>query len=111
MNNIAHDGENSKYISERIRSFFKTCGLSEALQKGNCYKEKGVAATAIIEYLFCLVFRNRSAYADILLGGTNLKKDTIGGLKVIPDVLPISCVTVRIGYEGKGANDNATWKT
>ena len=77
MNNIAHDGENSKYISERIRSFFKTCGLSEALQKGNCYKEKGVAATAIIEYLFCLVFRNRSAYADILLGGTNLKKDTI----------------------------------
>ena len=47
------------------------------MQKGNCYKEKGVAATAIIEYLFCLVFRNRSAYADILLGGTNLKKDTI----------------------------------
>ena len=77
MNSIAQNDENSKYISERIRSFFRACGLAEALQKSNCYKEKGVAVTAIIEYLFCLVFRNRSAYADILLGGTDLKKDTI----------------------------------
>lgn len=77
MNSIAYDGENSKYLSERIRSFFKACGLSEALQKSNCYKEKGIPVAAIVEYLFCLVFRNRSAYADILLGGTGLRKDTI----------------------------------
>lgn len=77
MNSIAQSNENSKYISERIRSFFRTCALTEALQKSNCCKEKGVSVTAIIEYLFCLVFRNRSAYADILLGGTDLKKDTI----------------------------------
>ena len=77
MNSIAHDNENSKYISERIRSFFKACGLSEALQKSNCYKEKGISVIAIIEYLFSLVFRNRSAYADVLLGKTDLKKDTI----------------------------------
>ena len=74
MNSIAQSNENSKYISERIRSFFRACALTEALQKSNCCKEKGVSVTAIIEYLFCLVFRNRSAYADILLGGTNLKK-------------------------------------
>lgn len=77
MNSIAHDNENSKYISGRIRRFFKECGLSEVLQKSNCYKEKGTPVAAIIEYLFCLVFRNRSAYADILLGSTELKKDTI----------------------------------
>ena len=77
MNSIAQSNENSKYISERIRSFFRACALTEALQKSNCCKEKGVSVTAIIEYLFCLVFRNRSAYADILLGGTDLKKDTI----------------------------------
>ena len=74
MNTIAHDNENSKYISERNRSFFKACGLSEALQKSNCYKEKGISVAVIIEYLFSLVFRNRSAYADVLLVKPTLRK-------------------------------------
>ena len=43
MNSIAHDYENSKYISERIFRFFKVCGLSEILQKSNAYKEKGIS--------------------------------------------------------------------
>ena len=77
MNSIAHDYENSKYISERIFRFFKVCGLSEILQKSNAYKEKGISVVTIVEYLFSLVFRNRSAYTDILLGNTNLKQDTI----------------------------------
>jgi len=65
MNSIAHDYENSKYISERIFRFFKVCGLSEILQKSNAYKEKGISVVTIVEYLFSLVFRNRSAYTDI----------------------------------------------
>ena len=66
MNSIAHNYENSKYISERIRRFFKACGLWEILRRSNAYKEKGISVTTIVEYLFCLVLRNRSAYTDIL---------------------------------------------
>lgn len=68
MKSIAFDEENGKQTSARIQEFFKRYQLSEILRKSNAYKQQGVSVMAIMSYLFCLVFRNRSMFLDMQSG-------------------------------------------
>ena len=68
MKSIAFDEENGKQISARIQEFFKRYQLSEILRKSNAYKQQGVSVMAIMSYLFCLVFHNRSMFLDMQSG-------------------------------------------
>lgn len=82
MNSIAFDGENGKHISVRIQKFFKRYQLSDILRRSNAYKQQGVSIVAIISYLFCLVFRNRSMFLDMQSRkAPTFRKDTIYRLK------------------------------
>lgn len=53
---------------KRIQYFFKQDQLSDILRKNNAYKQQGVSVIAIVSYLFCLVFRNRSMVLDMQSG-------------------------------------------
>lgn len=78
MKSIAFDEENGKQISERIRAFFQRYQLCDILRKSNAYKQQGVSVMAIMSYLFCLVFRNRSMFVDMQSGkAPNFRKDTV----------------------------------
>lgn len=78
MKSIAFDEENGKQISERIRAFFQRYQLCDILRKSNAYKQQGVSVMAIMSYLFCLVFRNRSMFVDMQSSkAPNFRKDTV----------------------------------
>ena len=66
-------------ISKTIRRFFTRFHLSSALKAANAYKKKGFPASEIFQYLFLLVFSNRSMYMDLLTGRNNPRfaKDTV----------------------------------
>ena len=82
MKSIAFDEENGKQISARIQEFFKRYQLSEILRKSNAYKQQGVSVMAIMSYLFCLVFRNRSMFLDMQSGkAPAFRKDTVYRLR------------------------------
>lgn len=82
MKSIAFDEENEKQISARIQEFFKRYQLSEILRKSNAYKQQGVSVMAIMSYLFCLVFRNRSMFLDMQSSKAPVfRKDTVYRLK------------------------------
>lgn len=82
MKSIAFDEKNGKQISARIQEFFKRYQLSEILRKSNAYKQQGVSVMAIMSYLFCLVFRNRSMFLDMQSGKAPVfRKDTVYRLK------------------------------
>ena len=65
MNSIAFDVQNEKRFSTRIREFFHRYHIGGILKKSNAYKEQGVSVVALIQHLFCLVFRNRSMFLDM----------------------------------------------
>ena len=82
MKSIAFDEENGKQISARIQEFFKRYQLSEILRKKQCLQAAGVSVMAIMSYLFCLVFRNRSMFLDMQSGKVSVfEKDTVYRLK------------------------------
>lgn len=82
MNSIAFDVENEKRFSSRIQSFFKRYQISSILKKSNAYKEQGVSVVSLIQYLFCLVFRNRSMFLDMQPEkAPEFRKDTVYRLK------------------------------
>lgn len=65
---ITQDAQNDNQISKTIRSFFTRFHLSSALKSANAYKSKGIPVTEIFQYLFILVFYNRSMYMNLLSG-------------------------------------------
>ena len=70
---------NDKQISKSIKRFFTRFHLSSALKAANAYKSKGVPATEIFQYLFLLIFSNRSMYMSLLTGRNtpDFAKDTV----------------------------------
>lgn len=76
---ITQDNLNDNKISKSIRKFFTRFHLSSALKAANAYKKKGTSATLIFQYLFLLVFSNRSMYMNLLIGKDTPKfaKDTV----------------------------------
>ena len=82
MNSIAFDVENEKHFSSRIQKFFRRYQISSILRKCNAYKEQGFSVVALVNYLFCLVFRNRSMFLDMQSEkAPEFRKDTVYRLK------------------------------
>ena len=82
MNSIAFDVQNEKHFSARIQEFFRRYQISCILKKSNAYKEQGVSVVALIQYLFCLVFRNRSMFLDMgSKSAPSFAKDTVYRLR------------------------------
>lgn len=66
MNSVTHNYAEEKDFINSIKNFFKKFHFNKALRKSNAYKEKGVKVIDVFEYLFNLVFKNRSMYMDLL---------------------------------------------
>ena len=82
MNSIAFDVQNEKHFSARIQEFFRRYQISCILKKINAYKEQGLSVVALIQYLFCLVFRNRSMFLDMgSKSAPSFAKDTVYRLR------------------------------
>lgn len=76
---ITQDNQNDKQISKSIRRFFTRFHLSSALKASNAYKKKGTPVSEIFQYLFLLIFSNRSMYMSLLTGKNtpDFGKDTV----------------------------------
>ena len=82
MNSIAFDVENEKRFSSRIQKFFRQYQIGGILKKCNAYKEQGFSVVTLIQYLFCLVFRNRSMFLDMQSEkAPEFRKDAVYRLK------------------------------
>ncbi len=71
--------QNDKQISKSIKRFFTRFHISSALKTSNAYKRKGIPVTEIFQYLFLLIFSNRSMYMSLLTGRNTpaFSKDTV----------------------------------
>ncbi|WHE06799.1 transposase [Thermoanaerobacterium thermosaccharolyticum] len=79
MNSITQNNQIDNKVSTSIKSFFKKYRISTALRLSNAYKNKGIPVISIFEYLFCMIFTNRSMYMNMLMGTNQagFKKDTV----------------------------------
>nr|WP_230197638.1 transposase [Thermoanaerobacterium xylanolyticum] len=79
MNSITQNYQIDNKVSTSIKSFFKKYRISAALRLSNAYKSKGIPVISIFEYLFCMIFTNRSMYMNMLMGTNQVgfKKDTV----------------------------------
>ena len=69
---ITQNIQNDNQISKSIKRFFTRVHFSSALKATNTYKKKRIPATQNFQYLFLLIFLNRSMYMNLLIG-----KDTV----------------------------------
>ena len=76
---ITQDNQNDKQISTSIRRFFTRFHVSSALKAANAYKKKGVPVMEIFQYMFLLIFSNRSMYMNPISGRNTpaFAKDTV----------------------------------
>ena len=76
---ITQATQNDKQISKSIKRFFTRFHISSALKASNAYKKKGIPVTEIFQYLFLLIFSNRSMYMSLLTGKNtpDFAKDTV----------------------------------
>lgn len=76
---ITQATQNDKQISKSIKRFFTRFHISSALRAANAYKKKGIPVTEIFQYLFLLIFSNRSMYMNLLTGrnAPGFAKDTV----------------------------------
>lgn len=79
MKIITQNHENDKKVSSSIMNFFKKYKISSILRDSNAYKTKGIPVITLFQYLFSLIFANRSMYMNILTGKHNesFAKDTV----------------------------------
>lgn len=66
-------------LSEDFLPFFTRFHVSSALKAANAYKKKGTPAMEIFQYLFLLIFSNRSMYMNLFSGRNTppFAKDTV----------------------------------
>ena len=67
-NSITQDAQDENQISKTIQRFFTRFHVSSALKSANAYKKKGIPVVEIFQYLFVLIFSNRSMYMNLLTG-------------------------------------------
>lgn len=60
--------QNDKQISKSIKRFFTRFHVSSVLKASNAYKKRGIPVTEIFQYLFLLIFSNRSMYMNLITG-------------------------------------------
>lgn len=79
MKIITQNYENDKKVSSSITNFFKKYKVSSVLKASNAYKTKGIPVINLFQYLFSLIFANRSMYMNMLTGkhNENFAKDTV----------------------------------
>ena len=75
---ITQEDQNDKQISESIKRFFTRFHVSFALKASNAYKQKGIPVIEIFQYLFLLIFSNKSMYMCFITGKNtpSFAKDT-----------------------------------
>ena len=78
-NSITQANQNDKQISKSIKSFFVRFHISSALKAANAYKKKGIPVVEVFQYLFLLIFSNRSMYMSLITGRNTpgFAKDTV----------------------------------
>lgn len=76
---ITQDNQNDKQISKSFKKFFTRFQISSILKEANAYKKKGIPVTEIFQYLFLLIFSNRSMYMNLISGRNtpSFAKDTV----------------------------------
>ena len=76
---ITQANQNDNQISKTIKRFFTRFHISSALKASNAYKARGIPVIEIFQYLFLLIFSNRSMYMSLLTGKNtlNFAKDTV----------------------------------
>ena len=76
---ITQANQNDKQISKTIRRFFTRFHVASALKASNAYNKKGTPVSEIFQYLFLLIFSNRSMYMNLLTGRDtpDFAKDTV----------------------------------
>lgn len=76
---ITQDNQNDNQISKSIKRFFTRFHISSALKASNAYKKKGTPVIEIFQYLFLLIFSNRSMYMNLITGRNTpaFAKDTV----------------------------------
>lgn len=76
---ITQDNQNDNHISKSIKRFFTRFHISSALKASNAYKKKGTPVIEIFQYLFLLIFSNRSMYMNLITGRNTptFAKDTV----------------------------------
>ncbi len=79
MKIITQNYENDKKVSSSIMTFLKKYKVSSILKESNAYKTKGIPVITLFQYLFSLIFANRSMYMNMLTGKHNesFAKDTV----------------------------------
>lgn len=78
-NSITQANQNDKQISKSIKRFFMRFHISSALKSANAYKKKGIPVVEVFQYLFLLIFSNRSMYMSLITGRNTpgFAKDTV----------------------------------
>ena len=76
---ITQANQNDKQISKSIKRFFTRFHISSALKAANAYKKKGIPVVEVFQYLFLLIFSNRSMYMSLITGRNTpgFAKDTV----------------------------------
>lgn len=76
---ITQANQNDKQISKSIKRFFIRFHISSALKASNAYKKKGIPVVEVFQYLFWLIFSNRSMYMSLITGRNTpgFAKDTV----------------------------------
>ena len=76
---ITQATQNDKQISKSIKRFFTRFHISSALKSANAYKKKGIPVIEVFQYLFLLIFSNRSMYMDLITcrNTPSFAKDTV----------------------------------
>ena len=76
---ITQANQNDKQISKSIKSFFTRFHISSVLKASNAYKKKGIPVIEVFQYLFLLIFSNRSMYMSLITGRNTpgFAKDTV----------------------------------
>ena len=78
-NSITQHSQNDNQISKTIKRFFPRFHVTSALKASGAYHKKGTPVTQIFQYLFLLIFSNRSMYMNLLSGRNtpSFAKDTV----------------------------------
>ena len=74
MKIITQNYENDKKVSSSIMNFFKKYKVSSILKASNAYKTKGIPVIKLFQYLFSLIFANRSVYEHVGKRNENFAK-------------------------------------
>ena len=76
---ITQATQNDKQISKSIKRFFLRFHISSDLKESNAYKKRGIPVIKIFQYMFLLIFSNRSMYMSLLTGKNtpDFAKDTV----------------------------------